>query len=81
MVELGIHPATERAGLVTLHLQQARRSSIPTSEFGPLHNADLQQRLHTRTGPPTPDDLNELLFTAREPDYFLAHPRAIAALL
>jgi hypothetical protein len=31
MVELGTHSATERAGMVTLHLQQARPSSIPTN--------------------------------------------------
>jgi hypothetical protein len=30
MVELGTHSAIERAGLVTLRLQLARRSSIPT---------------------------------------------------
>ena len=31
MVEMRSHLASERARLVTLHLQQARRSSIPTS--------------------------------------------------
>ncbi len=31
MVELCTHPATERAGMVTLHLQSARPSSIPTA--------------------------------------------------
>jgi hypothetical protein len=45
-----------------------------------LHNADLKQRIPTRTGPPTPDDLDELLsMVSREPAFFLAHPRAIAA--
>lgn len=49
-------------------------------EFGLLHNADLSQRISTRTGPPTPDDLDELLATVwKEPNVFLAHPRAIAA--
>jgi CRP-like cAMP-binding protein len=48
--------------------------------FGLLHNADLKQRIHTRTGPPTPDDLDELLATVwKEPSFFLAHPQAIAA--
>ncbi|MEU8354108.1 Crp/Fnr family transcriptional regulator, partial [Streptomyces sp. NPDC048845] len=38
------------------------------------------QRIHTRTGPPTPDDLDELLATVwKEPGVILAHPRAIAA--
>jgi CRP-like cAMP-binding protein len=48
--------------------------------FGLLHNADLDQRITTRTGPPTPDDLDELLATVwKNPDVFLAHPRTIAA--
>ncbi|WP_393916806.1 hypothetical protein [Halostreptopolyspora alba] len=34
----------------------------------------------TRTGPPTPDDLDELLATVwRDPSVLLAHPKAIAA--
>ncbi|HEX6345322.1 family 2B encapsulin nanocompartment shell protein [Umezawaea sp.] len=53
---------------------------INNREFGLLHNADLSQRIHTRSGPPTPDDMDELLSTVwKEPSYFLAHPRAIAA--
>ena len=34
MVEMRSHLAIERARLVTLHLQQARRSSIPTTANG-----------------------------------------------
>lgn len=52
---------------------------INNTEFGLLHNADLKQRIHTRTGPPTPDDLDELLSRRRRTQFFLAHPRAIAA--
>jgi Type 2A encapsulin shell protein SrpI-like/Cyclic nucleotide-binding domain len=53
---------------------------INNPDFGLLHNADLRQRIHTRTGPPTPDDLDELLATVwKKPQYLLAHPRAIAA--
>lgn len=53
---------------------------VNNEEFGLLHNADLSQRIHTRTGPPTPDDLDELLSVVwKEPGYFLAHPRTIAA--
>uniref|UniRef100_UPI0024B5E74F family 2B encapsulin nanocompartment shell protein n=1 Tax=Candidatus Protofrankia californiensis TaxID=1839754 RepID=UPI0024B5E74F len=52
---------------------------INNRNFGLLHNADLKQRIHTRTGPPTPDDLDELLSRRRKSQYFLAHPRAIAA--
>jgi transposase len=36
MVELCTHPATERAGMVTLHLQSARPSSIPTEQLARL---------------------------------------------
>jgi CRP-like cAMP-binding protein len=53
---------------------------INNSEFGLLRNADPSQRAHTRTGPPTPDDLDELLAKVwKDPAFFLAHPRAIAA--
>jgi CRP-like cAMP-binding protein len=53
---------------------------INNRDFGLLHNADLKQRINTRTGPPTPDDLDELLATVwKDPAVFLAHPRAIAA--
>jgi CRP-like cAMP-binding protein len=53
---------------------------VNNREFGLLHNADLKQRVPTRTGPPTPDDMDELLATVwKEPSFFLAHPRAIAA--
>jgi CRP-like cAMP-binding protein len=48
--------------------------------IGLLHNAALEQRIHTRSGPPTPDDMDELLaLVSKEPGFFLAHPRAIAA--
>jgi hypothetical protein len=52
---------------------------INNPDFGLLHNADLRQRIQTYSGPPTPDDMDELLAVAREPEYILAHPRTIAA--
>ena len=53
---------------------------VNNREFGLLHNADLSHRLHTRSGPPTPDDLDELLATVwKDPSVILAHPKAIAA--
>jgi CRP-like cAMP-binding protein len=53
---------------------------INNKDFGLLRNTELQQRISTRTGPPTPDDMDELLATVwKEPDVLLAHPRAIAA--
>ena len=51
---------------------------VNNADFGLLHNADLSQRIHTRTGPPTPDDMDELLCRRRKTKFFLAHPRAIA---
>ncbi|MET8682340.1 family 2B encapsulin nanocompartment shell protein [Streptomyces sp. NPDC004647] len=54
---------------------------VNNREFGLLHNADLRRRIHTRTGPPTPDDLDELLATVwKDPGLILAHPKAIAAI-
>jgi hypothetical protein len=52
---------------------------INNRDFGLLHNADLDQRIHARVGPPTPDDLDELLSRRRKSHFFLAHPHAIAA--
>ncbi|MFC4586261.1 family 2B encapsulin nanocompartment shell protein [Sphaerisporangium corydalis] len=52
---------------------------INNPQFGLLHNADLKQRIHTRTGPPTPDDLDELLCRRRKSHFFVAHPQTIAA--
>lgn len=52
----------------------------PDKAFGLLRVADPSMRLSTRTGPPTPDDLDELLAKVwKHPAFFLAHPRAIAA--
>jgi hypothetical protein len=52
---------------------------VNNREFGLLHNADLRQRIYTRTGPPTPDDMDELLSRRRNTRFILAHPKAIAA--
>lgn len=50
------------------------------AEYGLLKHATKDQRLKTRNGPPTPDDLDELITRVwKEPGYFLAHPRTIAA--
>jgi hypothetical protein len=47
--------------------------------FGLLHSVDRHQRIQTRSGPPTPDDMDDLLCRRRSTRFFLAHPRAIAA--
>jgi hypothetical protein len=52
---------------------------INNQEFGLLHNTVLEQRISTRTGPPTPDDLDELIMRRRKSRLLFAHPRTIAA--
>jgi hypothetical protein len=52
---------------------------VNNPDFGLLHNADLAQRIPTRSGPPTPDDMDNLLARRRKTQFFLAHPLAIAA--
>ncbi|MFD7629710.1 family 2B encapsulin nanocompartment shell protein [Streptomyces sp. NPDC059851] len=53
---------------------------INNREFGLLHNADFKQRIQTHSGPPTPDDLDELLCRRRGTKLILAHPKTIAAI-
>jgi hypothetical protein len=62
-------------------LRERQESELVNNpDFGLLSNADHSQRIHTRSGPPTPDDLDDLLATVwKEPTFFLAHPKAIAA--
>ncbi len=49
-------------------------------EHGLLYAATPSMRIRTRSGPPTPDDFDDLLAHVwKEPAFFLAHPRAIAA--
>ena len=67
---------------LTIEIVKERQESelINNREYGMLHNIGPSQRLKTRTGPPTPDDLDELLTKVwKEPGFFLAHPNAIAA--
>lgn len=53
---------------------------INSSDYGFLKNAAECQRIRTRHGHPTPDDLDELIAKVwKNPSFFLAHPRAIAA--
>jgi hypothetical protein len=66
---------------LTIHaLRETQEHELINSpEFGLLHSADYKQRIPTRTGPPTPDDMDELLCRRRGTRCFLAHPRTIAA--
>lgn len=47
--------------------------------FGLLHNVDYTQRIQPHSGPPTPDDLDELLSRRRSTRMMFAHPSTIAA--
>src|SRR5438067_217317 len=61
-------------------LREEQESEMVTNRsFGLLHNAAFSQRIPTRTGPPTPDDFDDLLSMVRDAGVFLAHPRTIAA--
>jgi hypothetical protein len=53
---------------------------INSDDYGLLKNAAPGQRVKSRTGRPTPDDMDELISRVwKEPSFFLAHPAAIAA--
>ena len=53
---------------------------INNRAYGLVNNVDPDMRLKSRKGPPTPDDLDELIARVwKEPAYFVAHPKTIAA--
>jgi hypothetical protein len=53
---------------------------INNPEFGLLKEVAPSQTIRTRSGAPTPDDLDELLgLVWKKPAFFLAHPKAIVA--
>ncbi len=53
---------------------------INNDDFGLLNQVTPSMRLATRQGPPTPDDMDDLLSKVwKSPAMFLAHPQAIAA--
>ncbi len=54
---------------------------VTNAEYGLLSQVVDSQKISTRTGPPTPDDLDELIAKVwKQPSFFLAHPRAVAAI-
>ncbi len=73
--------ASEQINLAIESLRERQESQlINNDEYGLLKNIADSQRIQTRNGRPTPDDLDELLSKVwKEPSFFLAHPRAIAA--
>jgi hypothetical protein len=53
---------------------------VNNGAYGLLNNVDDSMRVKPRAGAPTPDDLDELIARVwKEPSFFLANPRAIAA--
>ena len=53
---------------------------VNNGSYGLLSNVHDSMRVKPRAGAPTPDDLDELIARVwKEPAFFLAHPRAIAA--
>lgn len=67
---------------LTIETAKERQESelINNKEYGLLNNAAKSMKVKTRTGAPTPDDLDELIARVwKEPGFFLAHPQAIAA--
>ncbi|MFJ8043161.1 family 2B encapsulin nanocompartment shell protein [Kitasatospora sp. NPDC096147] len=83
VADLYNHPMnqTEQQLRLTVDALKERQEHelVNNPDFGLLHNAAFDQRISTHSGPPTPDDLDELLSMRRETDYLFAHPKAIAA--
>ncbi|QFZ19317.1 family 2B encapsulin nanocompartment shell protein [Saccharothrix syringae] len=77
------HPMNQTEQQLRLTIEALRERQehemINNRRIGLLHNADLKQRIHTRSGPPTPDDLDDLISRRRKTRFMLAHPRTIAA--
>ena len=71
----------EQLDLAIESLRERQESQlINNDDYGLLKNVADSQRIQTRNGAPTPDDLDELITKVwKEPSFFLAHPRAIAA--
>jgi CRP-like cAMP-binding protein len=84
VADLYNHPMNQVEEQLRLTVEALRERQehelVNNREFGLLHNADLRHRIHTRSGAPTPDDLDALLATVwKDPSVILAHPKAIAA--
>ena len=73
--------AKEQLSLAIESLRERQESQIINNDdYGLLKNVADSQRNQTRNGAPTSDDLDELITKVwKEPSFFLAHPRAIAA--
>lgn len=72
---------SEQLRLIIETIKERQESElINNKEYGLLHSVIASQRIKTRTGAPTPDDLDDLITKVwKEPAFFLTHPSAIAA--
>jgi hypothetical protein len=72
---------SEQLRLVIENVKERQESElINNKEYGLLHSVTASQRVKTRTGAPTPDDMDELLSRVwKEPGFFLLNPITIAA--
>jgi hypothetical protein len=72
----------EQLGVLVDMVKERQESElINNANYGLLASVAPHMRVKPRGGPPTPDDLDELLAKVwKQPDFFLAHPTAIAAI-
>jgi Phage capsid-like protein len=68
------------AVLIEMVKERQESELINNVNYGLLNSVAPSMQVSTRSGAPTPDDLDELIARVwKEPAFFLAHPRAIAA--
>ena len=82
--DLYSHPIDQIQEQLRLLIEKVKEKQefelVNNAEYGLLSNIAESQKISTRKGRPTPDDLDELITKVwKEPAFFLAHPRAIAA--
>jgi Phage capsid-like protein len=71
----------EQLGVLLEMVKERQEHEIVNNpSYGLLTNVARSMRVSTRSGAPTPDDLDDLIAKVwKEPAFFLAHPLAIAA--
>jgi len=82
--DLYSHPIDQIQEQLRLLIEKVKEKQeyelVNNAEYGLLTNIAPSQKISTRKGRPTPDDLDELITKVwKEPAFFLAHPKAIAA--
>ncbi|MCX5205731.1 family 2B encapsulin nanocompartment shell protein [Streptomyces sp. NBC_00237] len=74
--------STEQLRLTVAELRERQEWEIVNNpDFGLLHNTDFEQRISTASGPPTPDDIDNLIAMRRSTHAIFAHPKALTAFL